>query len=166
VPPNVAGSTAEAVGRILASTEAAVAAIRGRAERQVRLLASDVEARATEEAMERRRHLEQLRQDLAKRAASLSIAYQAINEQLAAVDVALGHWGAGRFGRPPQDDPAPASVEAIKMTLSERQRIAVPYEEAVVPGGGEEVQRMSSSTAVGASQPRRRWWRPWQREAA
>jgi len=167
VPPNVAGSTAEAVERILASTEAAVAAVRGRAERQVRMLASDVEARAAEEAMERRRHLEQLRQDLARRAASLSVAYQAINEQLAAVDTVLGRWsGSASFGAPPQDEHASASVEAIKMTLRERQRITVPYQETVTPATEEDAQLTSRFAAVGVSQPRRRWWRPWQREAA
>ena len=55
-------------------------------------------------------------------------------------------------------------VDAIKMTLRERQRISIAYEEPVAP-----VYAMPPPpppTPIGEQPGRRRWWRPWQREAA
>jgi hypothetical protein len=67
-------------------------------------------------------------------------------------------------------------VAAIKMTLRERQRISVAYEEPSgtvvdVPaqaGGGAAPQPipMPPPASLAAAQPRRRWWRLWHREAA
>lgn len=127
VPPaGVAAPTVEAVERILAGTEATVAAINERAERQARQISTDLEQRAMEEALERRARLEQVRHELAERAAALLVAYEGIHQRLAEIDAALAGWAwAEQAGRE-------------RVTLRERQRISVPHEEPLLPGASEE----------------------------
>jgi hypothetical protein len=160
---NLAGSTAEAVDRILISTEEAVASIKARTEQQVRQIAADLEAQALQEALERRACLERVRRELADRAAALGAAYEAINRQLWAVDAALADFAAvpsasaGGVGLDRHHGP-PAEV-----TLRERRQIGIPYDEAVASVPAIALEQVVSSTAV---RSRRRWWAPWQREAA
>lgn len=147
---------AEAVDRILASAEAAIAAIRGRTEQQLRGIAADLEARAAEEAAERRARLERLRAELGERAATLAGAYRAINEQLAAVEAALALGGAGAGGAR-RSGPVPPGATAVKVTLRERQRIEL---------AGDAASQIAQPTAIREQRARRRRWLPWQREAA
>lgn len=165
---SLASSTAEAIERILARTESAAAAIRGRAEQQARQMAADLELRAVEEAIERRTRLEQLHSELASRAAALGVAYEAIGEQLTAVEAALSGWVAGS-GFAAQAEAGQARVAAIRMTLRERRRIDVPYDGAPPsgPGGAQPPPPFAGAVPLETHAPRRRrWWTPWQREAA
>jgi hypothetical protein len=149
--PSLAGPAAEAVERILASTDAAIAAIRSRTELQVRQIAADLEVRAAEEALERRARLEQLHRELAERASALAAAYEALGAQLRALDSA----------RP---GIAPSWPTTIRMTLRERRRVALSYDgEATAPTVLHSVRQQP---VPDAHPPRRRRWLPWHREAA
>lgn len=134
--PAMPPSTADAVDRILSHTESAVASIVRRTEHQVREIAADVDARAAREAAERGARLAELRRGLIDRASALAIHYEEILDQLDAVEAALSALAGERRMRPEQ---APPSSEGARVTAIET--------------------RMSE-------QPRRRWWRLWQREAA
>jgi hypothetical protein len=134
--PAVPPSTADAVDRILSDTESAVASIVRRTEHQVREIAADVDARAAGEAAERSAQLAELRRGLIDRASALAIHYEEILDQLDAVEAALSALAGERRMRPEQAQPDP---EGARVTAIET--------------------RMSE-------QPRRRWWRLWQREAA
>jgi hypothetical protein len=148
---------AEAVDRILASAESAIAAIRGRTEQQLRGIAADLEARAAEEAAQRRARLERLRAELGERAATLAGAYRAINEQLAAVEAALAMGGAGAGGETRRSEPVPPGATAVKVTLRERQRIEL---------AGDAASQIAQPPTIRGQRARRRRWLPWQREAA
>ncbi|HEY5053473.1 MAG TPA: hypothetical protein VII45_08705 [Solirubrobacterales bacterium] len=176
--PPLAPPTAEAVDRILSYTESAVASIVRRTEHQIREIAAEVDARATRDATERSAQLSQLRRELTDRATALAVHYEEILNQLDAVEAALAALGGERKGgaeqpRPEQGD---ARVRAIKMTLRERQRISVAYEQ---PAGGvidaspqppvDAAPRQVPApppTPLAAPQSRRRWWHLWHREAA
>lgn len=151
-------SSVEAVDRILAYTDTAVASIVRRTEHQVREIAAAADAQSASEALVRREQIAQLRRELTDRASALAVRYEAILDQLDAAEVALATWaGPAR----PQAGPADPRVDAIKMTLRERQRISVAYEETPAPP-----VQAARPVAFGETQSRRRWWRPWQREAA
>jgi hypothetical protein len=150
---------AEAVDRILSSAEAAIAAIRGRTEQQLRGIVADLEARAAEEAAERRARMERLRAELGERAVALAGAYQAVAEQLAAVEAALAAGGPGGAGEG-RAAPVSPGAAAVKVTLRERARIELAADAAP------EAARPPAVQARRAEPARRRWWPPWQREAA
>lgn len=133
-----------AVDRILASTESAVSSIVRRTEYEVQGMAAEVDARLAREAIERTERLTRLRHELTERASVLAVHFDAILAQLDAVEAAL----APSAGRVHQRPVGPSSA-AIKMTLRERQRISVAYEEP-----------------VSHMEARRRWWQLWSREAA
>jgi hypothetical protein len=170
-------SPADAVDRILSYTESAVASIVRRTEHQVREIAAEVDARATRDAAERSTQLAQLRRELTDRASALAVHYEDILDQLDAVEAALRALG-GEPGEAPKrafSEPGDARVTAIKMTLRERQRISVAYEEpaGVVEAAPRPVVEavpppspISSPALMTTAQPRRRWWRLWHREAA
>jgi hypothetical protein len=176
--PPLAPPTAEAVDRILAYTESAVASIVRRTEHQVREIAAEVDAQAARDATERCAQLAQMRHELTERATSLAVHYEDILNQLDAVEAALAAMGGETKdeSRPPGPDQGDERIRAIKMTLRERQRISVAYE--VPPGGTidaspQPVAATPVATAPVAapipfagSQPRRRWWHLWHREAA
>jgi hypothetical protein len=149
--PSLAGSTTEAVERVLACTQTAVDAIKDRTEQQVRQIATDLELRAMEEAVERRMRLEQLRHELADRASALLLSYEAINQRLGEIDAVLAGW-TEQVGSRGQVGPGQPSAALGRVTLRERQRISVPYDKALV--------------AFHAQRPSRRRWLPWRREAA
>jgi hypothetical protein len=134
--PAVPPSTADAVDRILSHTESAVASIVRRTEHQVREIAADVDARAAREAAERSARLAELRRELIDRASALAIHYEEILDQLDAVEAALSALAGERRMRPEQAQPGPAGA------------------------------RVTAIETRVSEQPRRRWWRLWQREAA
>jgi hypothetical protein len=134
--PAPAPSTADAVDRILSHTESAVASIVRRTEHQVREIAAGVDARAAREAAERGARLAELRRGLIDRASALAIHYEEILDQLDAVEAALSALAGERRMRPEQAQPDP---------------------------GGARVTAIQTKVS---EQPRRRWWRLWQREAA
>jgi hypothetical protein len=151
---------AEAVERILAAAEAAVEAVGRRSEQELRRIDAELDARAAEEAEERRLRLERLRAELGERARALAGAYAAILGQLAGIEAALAGEPLGPDGQASRAEAG--RVAAIKMTLRERQRIDLTGElptqlhEAVpIPRQPQPQQRI-----------RRRRWLPWQREAA
>ncbi|MEX2108299.1 MAG: hypothetical protein WD827_05390 [Solirubrobacterales bacterium] len=160
----LAGSTAEGVERVLACTETAIAAIKDRTEQQVRQIATDLELRAMEEAVERRARLEQVRHELADRAGALLLAYEGINQRLGEIDAALAGWtdqtGRTQFG------PGPTPAVPGRVTLRERQRISVPYDEALASTHTEIVQPLPPPVVLHPQRSGRRRWLPWQREAA
>jgi hypothetical protein len=178
--PPLAPTTAEAVDRILSYTDSAVSSIVRRTEHQVREIAAEVDARATVEAARHGARLANLRRELTDRATALAMHYEEILDQLDAVEAALEAFGGERQERAegvPRDG-GDARVSAIKMTLRERQRISVAYEEPT--GGIVEVPQPAPTTVAATSQPvpvappdppvelqpRRRWWRLWHRKAA
>jgi hypothetical protein len=110
---------AGAVAEILACADIAAGAIARQAEAQVREMTARAESRPAEEAARRRARLEQVRGELAERAAALAFSYGSIVEELGVIDRMLA-----------EDDPR---LAAIKMTLRERRRIHVPTGEAQVP---------------------------------
>lgn len=173
--PALAPSTADAVDRILSYTESAVASIVRRTEHQVREIAADVDARATRDATERSGQLAQLRRELTERATALAVHYEDILNQLDAVEAALAALGGEpkRAGRRSEPDPGDDRIRAIKMTLRERQRISVAYEEpaAVIDASPQPPVAVAPAPvpmppSFAESQPRRRWWHLWHREAA
>jgi hypothetical protein len=145
---------AEAVDRVLTLAWQAVEAVGSRTQEQVRQIVVDREARVAEEARSRRERLGRLRVELSERAAALAGSYQAILEQLAAVEAALGHEAPGQEQR---QEPAQTQVAAVKMTLRERQRFDFA---ADAPA------RLPPPPAIEAPVGRRRRWLPWHREAA
>ncbi len=158
-------SAAEAVDRILASTESAVASIVRRTEHEVRGMAADLDSRIARDAIERTARLVQLRRELTDRASTLAVHFEAILDQLDAVEAALAVNTGGARGVRHGTEPGDTRVAAIKMTLRERQRISVAYEEPVQPV--EAVPQVPPpAMPVAMPQPRRRWWRLWLREAA
>jgi alanyl-tRNA synthetase len=174
--PPLAPSTADAVDRILAYTESAVASIVRRTEHQVREIAAEVDARATRDATERSSQLGQLRRELTERASALAVHYEDILNQLDAVEAALAALG-GESGtakeRQSEPDQNDARIAAIKMTLRERQRISVAYEastpaviEAQPQAQPMQPIPMQQPAPMVDSLPRRRWWHLWHREAA
>jgi hypothetical protein len=153
---------AEAVDRILASTESAVASIVRRTEHEVRGMAADLDARIARDAIERTARLVQLRRELTERASALAVHFEAILDQLDAVETALAAGsGAARAAAEPGD----SRLMAIKMTLRERQRISVAYEQPEQPA---EVPDLTPPAPMPMAVPesRRRWWRGRRREAA
>jgi len=176
--PPLAPPTADAVDRILSYTESAVASIVRRTDHQIREIAAEVDARASRDATEHSARLAQLRRDLTDRATALAVHYEEILNQLDAVEETLTAIGGERMGgaeqpRPEQND---ARVRAIKMTLRERQRISVAYEQPADGVIGASLQPpvegvprstpMQPPTPLPTSQSRRRWWHLWHREAA
>ncbi len=158
-------SAAEAVDRILASTESAVASIVRRTEHEVRGMAADLDSRIARDAIERTARLVQLRRDLTDRASTLATHFEAILDQLDAVEAALAVNTGGAQGARHGAEPGDTRVTAIKMTLRERQRISVAYEEPVRPVEAAH-QAPPLAAPVALPQRRRRWWRLWLREAA
>lgn len=180
----LAESAAAAVERILSCTEPAIAAVSRRTEQQVRELALEIEVKARHEALRKRAQLAELRAELTDRAAALADHYEAVIGQLLAVEALLDE----EIGVPLEqtersgERPRPA----VKMTLRERQRIDIAYDEQGAssilppwaPPGTARLQEAAASaedvsTPVSASLPvplaaqqPRRWWRRWQREAA
>lgn len=151
----------DAVARIVDYAEEAVDAIATHAERQVAELAGEVESRSIDAGLWRRQRLFAVRQELAERAQALATAQAEVSTLLTALDAQLAATADPQLAPGPPAEVADPRLEAIRMTLRERQRIEVPapethaveYQEAVVaelrPAGSE----------------RRRWWRPWQRAA-
>lgn len=158
-------SAAEAVDRILASTESAVASIVRRAEHEVRGLAADLDSRIARDAIERTARLVQLRRELTDRASTLAVHFEAILDQLDAVEAALAINAGGARGARPGTEPGDSRLAAIKMTLRERQRISIAYEEPAQPAEAAP-QTPPPVAPVAMPQRRRRWWRLWLREAA
>jgi hypothetical protein len=171
---NLAGSTAEAVDQILASTEEAVASIRARTEEQVSQIAADLEARGLEEALERRLRLEQVRRELADRASTIATAYEAISQQLWAIDAVLGGFSPGTAAQVLRPVTETQQGMEAQLTLRERQRISLPYDQPASPSPDQPVapiaagatEQASPPLAIDEQHPARRWWAPWQREAA
>ena len=179
--PPLAPTTSDAVDRILAYTESAVASIVRRTEHQVREIAADVDARATRDAAERSAQLAQLRRDLTERATALAVHYEYILDQLDAVEAALAALGGEQKTareQQPEPDQNDARIAAIKMTLRERQRISFAYETstpAVIEAQPQAVAAVApqpipmpppAPMPMVDSLPRRRWWHLWHREAA
>jgi hypothetical protein len=165
--PAVAPSTADAVDRILSYTESAVASIVRRTEHQVREIAAEVDARATLDAAERSAQLAELRRELTDRASALAVHYEEILDQIDAVEAAMAALAGERAEQRPTEQ-GDARVRAIKMTLRERQRISVAYEEPSAPIVEATVQPIPMQPPIPPAdpEPRRRWWRLWHREAA
>ncbi len=149
-----------AVDRILASTESAVSSIVRRTEHEVRGMAAEVDARIAREAIERTARLTRLRHELTERAAELAVHFDAILAQIDAVDAALapsaGHGHQGRVDR---------QTAAVRMTLRERQRISVAYDQPV-PTVDVVTPAPAPIAPISTSESRRRWWQLRSREAA
>jgi len=168
-----ASTAAEAVAEILACADVAVGAIGRQAEAQVREMTERAEARPAEEAMRRQVHLEQLRHELAERAAALAFSYNSILEELGAIDRMLAGEADGLAGQGEvESDPRLAS---IRMTLRERRRVhpageasdmpAAPWVEPVAEAAGaeqstQEVWRLQAATQWQESQPAAEPWPP------
>lgn len=160
----VPSATPDAVDRILSYTDTAIASIVRRTEHQVREIAAQADARSAGEAMQRRAELTELRRELTERASALAIQYEAILDQLETAEAALGVW-AGQEA-PPGAEPLDPRVDAIKMTLRERQRISFAYEESLPPPAPVYQMPTQPAVAVGEAQAPRRWWHRRHREAA
>jgi hypothetical protein len=163
-PPTVPASSADSVDRILAYTDTAIASIVRRTEHQVREIAVATDARGRSEAIERHAQLAQLRRELTDRASALAIPYEAILNQLEAAEAALALWAGTGAGAEHGADAFDPRVDAIKMTLRERQRISIAYEEpAPAP-----VYAMPAPAPIPfREEPApRRWWQRRHREAA
>jgi hypothetical protein len=118
--------------------------------------------------MERRARLAGLRRELTDRASALAVRYEAILDELEAVETALEVWeGLPGDGTPQavRGDGDPR-VRAIGKALPERQRTSVAYEDEPSATIHEMPQAPPPPILAGEQYPRRRWWRLWQREAA
>lgn len=121
-PSSLPEPAAETIERVLARTEAAIEAIEARTERQVRQVATDLELRTMEEAVERRMRLERVRHELADRATALLSAYEGIYQRLGEIDTVLAGWTDQAANRG-QAWPVPAQAPPGKVALRERRRI-------------------------------------------
>lgn len=151
----------DAVARIVDYAEEAVDAIAAHAERQIAELAGEVESRSVDAGHWRRQRLFAVRQELAERARALATAQAEVATLLEALDGQLAASADPRRVPAPPSEVADPRLEAIRLTLRERQRIEVPAPEAQAV----EYQEAVVTELRPADRERRRWWRPWQRAA-
>ena len=156
-------AAAEAVDRILASTEVAVASIVRRTEHGVHGMAAELDTRIAREAISRAERIAALRRDLTERASLVAAQFDAILAQLDAAEAALApSAGRNRQGAPGQGW-AVSPVTGMRVTLRERQRVNFAYEQVSAPPPD---SAPAPVVSFPSPESRRRWWRPWARQAA
>jgi hypothetical protein len=159
--PEMAAAGTEAIARIMQAAEGEVADVFSRAEEAVTAMAAAAERRVQDQTRERRGELARLRRDLTDSASALAHRFEAMLDLLENAEAEL----ARRAGEPYERRSRPDDrVEAIRLTVRERQRITIPQE---APPQRPSLVSVGEPPAKQAPERRRRrWWRLWTREAA